>query len=120
MDTGNIFGNVFGTLIVFLVILIVVFLVCREIVCWYWKINQNIALLTEIRDLLKVNGHLRVGVQASTNDASYAAPTTDGLTERERELMKEFGIKFVGGMYECKGYRFSNLEDAIKCARRAL
>lgn len=27
-------------------------LVFREIVCWYWKINRCVALLTEIRDLL--------------------------------------------------------------------
>ncbi len=39
--------------LIFLAILIVLFLVFRELVCWYWKINQNIALLTEIRDLLR-------------------------------------------------------------------
>lgn len=35
------------------VVLIVIFLVFREIFCWYWKINKSVALLTEIRDLLK-------------------------------------------------------------------
>jgi hypothetical protein len=39
-----------------LFVVLVVFLVCREIVCWYWKINRGIALLTEIRDLLEANG----------------------------------------------------------------
>jgi len=34
------------------IVLAVIFLVCRELFCWYWKINQNVALLTEIRDLL--------------------------------------------------------------------
>jgi hypothetical protein len=33
--------------------LLVLFLVFREVVCWYWKINVRIELLTEIRDLLK-------------------------------------------------------------------
>jgi hypothetical protein len=32
---------------------VVMFLVFREVVCWYWKINVRIELLTEIRDLLK-------------------------------------------------------------------
>jgi hypothetical protein len=46
-------GSSLGALALFVVITIVIFLVCRELVCWYWKINQNIALLTEIRELLK-------------------------------------------------------------------
>jgi hypothetical protein len=33
--------------------ILVMFLVFREVVCWYWKINLRIELLTEIRDLLK-------------------------------------------------------------------
>ena len=42
-------------LIIFLVLLVafvVLFLVFRELVCWYWKINRSVELLTEIRDLL--------------------------------------------------------------------
>ena len=31
-----------------LVALLLIFLVCREIVCWYWKINQNTRVLEEI------------------------------------------------------------------------
>ncbi len=45
-------GNIASGLLVALVVLVVFFLICRELFCWYWKINQNIALLTEIRDLL--------------------------------------------------------------------
>jgi hypothetical protein len=43
-------------IVIFLMIFLimgVVFLMGREVVCWYWKINQRIALMTEIRDLLK-------------------------------------------------------------------
>jgi len=42
----------FGPIIILLVVLFVIFLVIRELMCWYWKINQGIELLTEIRDLL--------------------------------------------------------------------
>lgn len=28
------------------------FLLCREIVCWYWKVNQQVTVLEEIRDHL--------------------------------------------------------------------
>jgi hypothetical protein len=33
--------------------LLVLFLLFREVICWYWKINRHITLLTEIRDLLR-------------------------------------------------------------------
>ena len=46
-DTG-----VTGALIAIVVVL-VIFFIARELVCWYWKINQQVALLTEIRDLLR-------------------------------------------------------------------
>lgn len=42
-------------LIVFLVgliIVVVIFLVCREIVCWYWKINESKEILTNIKNSL--------------------------------------------------------------------
>lgn len=44
MDSG-------GWLTLFFIILI--FLVCREIICWYWKINEISRYLKEIRDILK-------------------------------------------------------------------
>jgi len=52
MDSGQFAGTMLGYLAVVGVVLVVIFLVFREFVCWYWKINQNIELLTEIRDLL--------------------------------------------------------------------
>ncbi|MGZ3693653.1 MAG: hypothetical protein ACXWQO_05600 [Bdellovibrionota bacterium] len=48
-------GNLFG-LAAFLLIWIVVLLVCREIVCWYWKINHATQLLEKIHtELVKLN-----------------------------------------------------------------
>jgi hypothetical protein len=39
--------------VIFIVIAVVVILVCREIVCWYFKQNEQVALLKDIRALLK-------------------------------------------------------------------
>lgn len=33
-------------------VVIVVFFIARELICGYWKINRQVTLLTEIRDLL--------------------------------------------------------------------
>ena len=38
--------------LVSLVFLIVVVFICRELLCWYWKINQGIKIIQEVRDLL--------------------------------------------------------------------
>ncbi len=46
-------GFGFVSLIIFVLVLLAIFLLCREIVCWYWKINKAVLLLTEIRDLLQ-------------------------------------------------------------------
>ena len=51
MDS-NVLGSMLGYMVVVLIVLTVIFLVLREFVCWYWKINQRVALLIEIRDLL--------------------------------------------------------------------
>jgi len=42
--------------VAFLVFLfsIVVFLICREIVCWYWKINKRISKQEEMIEKLNV------------------------------------------------------------------
>ncbi len=40
--------SIFGPAIVVLLFLIIFFLVCREVICWYWKINKALLLLEEI------------------------------------------------------------------------
>jgi hypothetical protein len=39
-----------------ILVILVVFLVFREVNCWYWKINKGLAVLEDIRDLLKQEG----------------------------------------------------------------
>ena len=41
-----------GAGVFLLLIFLVAFLVLREFWCWYWKINQMVSLLREVRDLL--------------------------------------------------------------------
>lgn len=41
------------TIILAVVLIVAVFLLCRELVCWYWKINKSISNQEEIIRLLK-------------------------------------------------------------------
>ena len=34
------------------IVVVLLFLVFREVVCWYWKINEGLELLRQIRDRL--------------------------------------------------------------------
>ena len=43
------------TAIVIFVVLFILFLLLREVNCWYWKINERLAVQKEIRDLLKIS-----------------------------------------------------------------
>lgn len=48
MGSGN-------EIIIFLVglgILLALFMICRELLCWYWKINKSIELLEEQNQIL--------------------------------------------------------------------
>ncbi|GAB6039075.1 hypothetical protein JCM15519_36340 [Fundidesulfovibrio butyratiphilus] len=40
---GGYFGYSFMNPLILLLIILVIFLVCREIVCWYWKLNKIVA-----------------------------------------------------------------------------
>lgn len=39
-------------LVGFVIVALMIFAAIRELLCWYWKINDRLALLTEIRDHL--------------------------------------------------------------------
>ena len=47
-------GNTWGIVIGIIIGLIVVFLICRELVCWYYKINKLSSQLNEQTQLLKL------------------------------------------------------------------
>jgi hypothetical protein len=47
--------------LIYLLVVLVIFLICREIACWYFKINKTLAVLEEIRDLLKYPPQVAIG-----------------------------------------------------------
>ena len=46
-------GSMVGTLIIILIVLIIIFFICRELICWYYKINRIVELMEEQNGLLK-------------------------------------------------------------------
>jgi len=46
-------------LLIVVVILLTLFLICREIVCWYWKINRVVELLERIANSLETRDRFK-------------------------------------------------------------
>ena len=46
-------GDMWGTIIVIIIVVAFVFLVCRELMCWYYKINKIIELMEEQNNILR-------------------------------------------------------------------
>ena len=43
----NVAEGVVGFGVIFIIVVIIVFLICREVICWYWKINLMVSLSLE-------------------------------------------------------------------------
>jgi hypothetical protein len=61
------FGIPIATSLIFLLVSFVFFLVLRELFCWYWKVNEIVSLLRDIR-----SAQIRDG--ASLTRAKHDAP----------------------------------------------
>ena len=70
MNNGDLLNNGLNTGLTALVVILVLFLLFRELICWYWKINKHVALLTEIRDLLIAHQHNAAGSGAGNPSTS--------------------------------------------------
>jgi len=76
-------------ILVYIAVVVLIFLVCREIVAWYFKINERNALLKENNRLLRkmvniqVQLHPDYGVEAETdNENSDTKASTEIPTNK--------------------------------------
>ena len=63
------FGGGLVSLLITLAIVAAIFLICRELVCWYWKINRGMALL-ERQTVLLERIEARLSAQAGPGTGS--------------------------------------------------
>jgi hypothetical protein len=63
-----------GGLIILAVALLLIMLVCRELVCWYWKINRRMVLMEEQTRLLRqlVESTLRIEEDSLAHQAAQS------------------------------------------------
>ena len=71
----SIAGGKLMALLVSLFITLIVLLICREIVCWYWKINEALTTLKAIDEKLSVQINIlhQVAAEESVSSIRHAA-----------------------------------------------
>jgi len=79
-------NDIIPVILLVLVIIFVLFLIGRELVCWYWKINESLAVLKEIRDLLAAQQKTpHRPITATEREANASAKALRGLDAAELE-----------------------------------
>jgi ribosomal protein S27AE len=62
-------------LVIYTVVLVVLFIICRELVCWYWKINEHLVGQRRLAEEI-------AGLRSDLNQAnSTVAPTPTPVVE---------------------------------------
>lgn len=103
----NTVANVLPILFIILIVGIFVFLICRELLCWYWKINRTIELLESIDKKLGPASAEKVAEKTGSPD--------------EAAILNKYGITFdaAAGLYRVAGKGFNRLDNAIEEAKKA-
>ena len=70
-----------GSIFILIIISVVVFLICRELICWYWKINKTVALMEEQNRLMSDQNNLLKELFGSGKN-----PNKEGTPEFGKQL----------------------------------
>jgi len=101
-------GNTIGIIIGVVIGAIIIFLICRELICWYYKINTIVELLSEQNKLL---GELSRKIGSSGN-------VQHGNVQNSSGLYSDLGIPTAvnsGDSWVCKKCSEKNPNTAPTC-----
>ena len=108
---GQYWAQGIGMLVVVLLTLTILFLLLREFVCWYWKINERLSELRQIRGALETLDHKLAsgaprGVPAAVGAGAPSPPAAEKTVVRT-ECWK-CGRPLNGNRY-CEACKADNL-----------
>lgn len=83
------------SILIFAIVTILVFLIFREVVCWYWKINERNSLLTEQNKILNmILKEMKGESNSEKDDANNGKMNSDiELSKEEKERVDAY-IKY--------------------------
>lgn len=102
----NAFGSAIITILLCAVLFILLFLICREIICWYWKINK----MVENQDtIIKLLTQIANNTKPQESKTDTPKPTTTGFKVGDVAYYgdKKVVIKDItdNGLYSCYSNR---------------
>jgi hypothetical protein len=115
-------GSMWGTITLVLIVSIIIFLLCRELICWYYKINRMVVLMEDQNELLRKLLVKQNGIEDSkeiriSEKIEEKLPQPD-VQISDEILMKRYNISFENEKYVYSDYRYDNLKDAVNYARQ--
>ena len=78
-------GEFFQNILIIFLIFAVIFFILREVMCWYWKINERISLLEDIRKLLESNQNLYSTINDNQNQEFQSE-----ASDQEKRIIESF------------------------------
>ncbi len=67
----------FEAFLLIVVVPIIVFLICRELLCWYWKVNDQLAVLKSIDKKLDNLATLEAKLDKMTSTPEFVKVDSD-------------------------------------------
>ncbi len=68
-----------------LVFIIIVFFLCRELMCWYWKQNEIVSILKDIRHAVELQADIEEKTFISEFKKGYREELAEEKTLKEQE-----------------------------------
>ena len=110
----------FSAAFILLALLIALFWIFRQIVLWYWKIDEQIELLSEIRDLLRNQSPSRTASSVSPPPATPDGRVGGSLGKSEKVyefLPSDPKLAAAVDVLRHAGYEVEPLGDAWRISR---
>ena len=96
------------TMLITVVVMIVVFLILREFFCWYWKINEIVSLLSDIKNRLSNNNSNNSDSTSNSTSEEYCKDNRQGY---KKSISNETNITCL----KCGAPVSAALRECDKC-----
>ena len=78
------------TLVIIIVAVIVIFFICREIMCWFWKINERVEGQTEIlRQIESLSNNISANFEELSDKLELLGEINGSLKQISESLTNE-------------------------------
>lgn len=93
------YNEMISGVIIFIVVCIALFFILRELNCWYWKINERVALMKENNELLR-----KLSVQLQGDTLNEEITVEEKKTGKVKKMTRGEYMTFLSKVKDPSGY----------------